>query len=738
MFPVSAEYRKSMSKVIRNRFYSKVQIGIFDNTALSDITLNSTPTFTGTNLSNVINNTRKIYNYATFENKRFQLNGTQYLIGASHTADLGFISNELSGANGVFDSPPTITLTFSVKHTFVGFTFNFGYAPAELVVKSYSNGSLVNTVTSSGLADIREVEYDFINVDKIELIFTKTKFSGQRAYLNSLRFGIGYEFTDDDISDMSINISGSPISTELPTRRLSLTLKNENGRFDLEQPTALSTFLYTGQTINIQFGYELDSGEIEWVPYGIYYLEDWDVTRIQAKFNAVGIITTLTNYTYSISKYPTSPISTEDKIKEILNGVGFTNYKITIKNSNFQAIMPEGTVGEMVQLLANNARAYLFTDRYDGAVVIKQNSETPDLNNISYNTNFIAPYSDPNNVTNTENISYATFENNMFKVDGSLYLVPQNSIEYVKNAYVSKNFGDANGTLVSGENYLIFDFDSDTDLSTITINWGATIPKEVMFTFYIDNVRLQNTYTLFPKNRVENYEFELTNISGIRIDFIKSNPNQRVRLDYINFSTVSNFKLTKNEILGDPTLEKLTTIKNIKQSWFKVIPDTTISEIVNFQANTNSGVITVDHEPFTNIIVKTSDPQVNVTQTHYDRVSYITITSPTTEQITVTLSGNKLVTQEYSKSLELNDTGNEYKLENPIIGVQDDVDLVMNWEKDYVERDVNFSVETRGFPELELYDTIYLWNDKIGQIVEHNITYSGGYLKSKLKIRGEL
>ena len=151
-----------------------------------------------------------VYDYATFENNYFRLDGTQYFITENPSSYLpcGFVSVP-ADANGEFgQSDPYIDLEFSNTVTVNGLTLQFGDAiPQELTITEYKNNVPGSTITVTDMSTSTSVTQIFIDVDKLRITFTKV-LPLQRIHLNkvALSGALNYEIGYHDLKE-------SPIAT---------------------------------------------------------------------------------------------------------------------------------------------------------------------------------------------------------------------------------------------------------------------------------------------------------------------------------------------------------------------------------------------------------------------------------------------------------------------------------------------------------------------------------------------
>lgn len=228
MYPVSAAYRHAMRRQVRDQGYVRLQFGIFDASAPGDAAVTVPPGTWYSDASVLDGGESPVrVSYATFEGDRMRLDGTQRLLPESgaELAAQGFVSAALCGADGVFASPPMVSVAFGTVHSMAGLTLDFGdCVPAQITVRAYTAGALADTfVVTDALEPYYRGEFLLEDVDALEISFDRMRTPYTRARLNELRYGVGYTFGNDEIIELAEKHTASPLSLSLPTASLSFT-----------------------------------------------------------------------------------------------------------------------------------------------------------------------------------------------------------------------------------------------------------------------------------------------------------------------------------------------------------------------------------------------------------------------------------------------------------------------------------------------------------------------------------
>lgn len=140
--------------------------------------------------------------YAAFEKGYTQADGKQFFLprGQSYI-ESGYVSALISDENGLFDANPVITFSLESAYTFYNMSLIFGSVwPEEFLIRTYNNGQKVSTFRSKEVKKNTIVSYAFIDIDKIEIEFTRAS-AHNRIHLDKVKFGeaTDYEITYDDL-----------------------------------------------------------------------------------------------------------------------------------------------------------------------------------------------------------------------------------------------------------------------------------------------------------------------------------------------------------------------------------------------------------------------------------------------------------------------------------------------------------------------------------------------------------
>ena len=194
--------------------------------------------------------------FATFERNLWALDGSFYIRDDS----VVFWSDDLSDDDGEFTSAPTITATFTGRHTSSGISLVFDSATGDycddINIKWYNGTTLLadEDFTPTGALYFCEKIVEAFN--KIVITLNKTALPHRRAKVEQIVYGITREFGDDELANVMIINEFDLISGSLPASSLE---------FYLYPRAAVQYMFQFKQSLEVYHGNGL---------IGVYYIDD--------------------------------------------------------------------------------------------------------------------------------------------------------------------------------------------------------------------------------------------------------------------------------------------------------------------------------------------------------------------------------------------------------------------------------------------------------------------------------
>lgn len=169
---------------------------------LTSVTTNSKTAYSV--LNNIVDEQKMCQDYVTSEKDYVYADSRQFFLPRNQIGyvECGYVSGEVSDANGLFNTNPTLTFQWEATWTFFNLKVLFGYIkPEEFIVRTYNYGTLVDTFTQDEIEFEELVNYAFYDINKLTIEFTKAK-PYNRIHVNKVRFGTLTDYSID-YRDMS-------------------------------------------------------------------------------------------------------------------------------------------------------------------------------------------------------------------------------------------------------------------------------------------------------------------------------------------------------------------------------------------------------------------------------------------------------------------------------------------------------------------------------------------------------
>lgn len=372
MKSVSDAYKSSMKARLRNNSYVKIAFYNVDPAAALDGSWESNGAVSYSEVETLDYEYDYSETYATLELNRWALNGEEVILPASGAKPDGFISSFISGADGTFTSPATLTREFSVARVIPGLTLTFdtrcGEWPVTVTADFYLNGSVIKSATVAVTSETAEIDTQVDACDKIVITFGDT-LPYRRPRLEEVLYGLVKRFTNRDLVSTKQSHDVDPLTRRLPKETMQFVVLDYKHDYDPDNPSGIYKYIDTHSPVSIRFGYTLPSGKVEWLKADRYVLNGKPkVVRNQATFTGTGLIGSLSDTFYK-SKLGSKNLY--DMAEEILLDANLTltsqgTHPWVIDESLKQMIttaaLPIDTHMNCLQLIAHAACCRLFTD----------------------------------------------------------------------------------------------------------------------------------------------------------------------------------------------------------------------------------------------------------------------------------------------------------------------------------------------------------------------------------------
>jgi len=725
MQPVSTAYKTQMKKSIRNRSFVRVSYGVFNLSAKIQAQFADNG---HTNYSQLTINDDVLPDkqYATLERNYWRADGTQRILPAvGPYGYTGYVSDVLSGGNNTFTANPIITIQFTDTQDIYGLTFIF---------EDYSKEIKVNGTSYYPNSNEYTMPDKLVGVTEITIEFVKSFAAGRRIRLNRIQFGQIVSFGNKELIKTSYATSVDFVSLTLTKKSLAFVIDNMNQLYNPLNPQGMTAFMDERQPIEIDYGYTLDDGSVEWIVGDNLVLESAPVVAgDQATFTAVDNLSNLTGM-FSHGLYRPSGITLYDLAEEVLTDAGVEHYIIDehLRSVITKAALPVATHRECLQIIANAGQCILYTDR-TGAIKLEIALDPT----IRIYDNGHVVFSDSDSAYNDSELptqKYIDFLPNSWR--GDKVILPDNG-NYMRTGFVSDRICDSTGLFAI---YPVYGWTYSFPYSVFQIpitfdNIDSEYATEFDVVYKANGVEIDRLNVV---NNSVNYTVEhaVSGITSVEIEIHKwSVGTRRAIINQIGGGRVNDMNIDFGTATDKPTVTKLALAKSVEVLCYIYTPESAAAELYKADMIL-SGEITlnISHDASTEITTSVTGGTIT-SESHYTYYSTVTLTGA--GSATLILSGKKLTNSSISVIKEINPKGEtKTPLQNPLITDVTNAQNTAIWLADYFFKRNQLTTDYRGNPELDAHDLIYMESQFQSlfpaRIMEHKIEFDGS-LKGSVK-----
>lgn len=747
MKSVSNAYKASMKAMLRNRSYVRITFGNVDTTAATDGEWESNGAASISEFETVDYAYQYGDTYAALELNRWALDGKTLIVPTGEDVQDGFISSLMSDGEGNFSTPPVITREFSLKHIFPGLTLTFDTRqqewPLEVTADFYLNGEVVDTQTVSITSVQTTISTTATEVDKVTITFDRC-LPYRRPRLENVLYGLNVQFVNKDIVSTQQKHDVDPLSRRLPTETMQFTILDYEHKYDPDNPAGIYAYVDKNSPIEIQFGYELPDGSVEWLKPDNYVLNAKpSAQNNQATFNGTGLIGSLTGTFY---KSKLGSKSLYNMAEEVLLDAGLTlteqgtnpwEIDEALKDMFTTAALPIDTHMNCLQLIAHAACCRLYTDD-DNIIHIRPFGVTViGIYNGVWADNGHVWFSEWDTIDkgNTAENTYATFELNRWTLGGDSQIILPDS-NAGQRGYISEAITGADGSFTNPPVFTKT-FDVPHDLPVLAIRFDTVLnefPGAVQVKYYHDDTLLDTQTAAIDSVEVyvsSNLAIECTKIE---VTMIGNLPYRRGRVTKVYYRE-TDFTLDFTSIgENSQKISKIDELKSVSVARYSYTASNDTSTL--YEGTTTETELHVEFSGLAQDVQISVSGGSLVSSNIYARAADLVLSSGTKTVVITgkTLSENSVVVS-YPVALD----GEIDKEENPLITNDTMCAALADQVKKYLQMRNTYQTKYRGNPELEVGDVIglqTLYTDEMDALIlVDEITFNGS-LSGKLKVKG--
>ena len=709
MQKVSKAYKESMKSSLRERAYIMISFGLVNQEAQAKATVDNGSYAYYSNKDNIFGEHIDDTVYATLEEEFTKVDGSMFFLPRATEGgryyDTGIVSDKL-----VSEARCEVIISLNTIATdFKGLTINFGENyPVDFDIV----GSTGQTIEFRGNTKSKwSTEEVLENTTYIKLVFYKMKNPQSRLRIYSIMFGYGLVYYNDSVMSSALDSYVSPIGADVPQFDFSVTLKNYDHYFNVDNPNSAINYLETGQEMDIMYGYQTPGSDtIEWIQGNHLWCSEWESDDNTATIRCQDIFRNMDGE-YVKGLYSAAGKSYYALAEEILKDAGISEYYIDprLKKLYSNNPIPRVKYKEALQIIANACRCVLTQSR-DGKVQIKSNF----MPSASIATNGEETYSNAANVlTDTPKVEYATLAGNYTPTDGTMFLLPRNGKAALTTGYVSKEISGANGTFTKNP-VVTITIEAIRAYYGLKLVFGTALPAA----FTIRTYKGDEPVNEYP---VEKDEINTTSIilrdfddfDVMKIEFTKTaEPYNRIVLNYFSLSDVVDFTMNRRDMTSSPKAIKQELIKEVIVPCYTYQENNREENLVYEDIDVVAGEVETYYiqDPSYGYKVKLDEVEGKATVVAWSNY-FVTIKFNVTGSFKLEVQGYRYKIVEKYATVSLNARGKTVKWKNPLISNTTMANELAAWLADYYTAGIEYEYDTRGNPELDATDIVYQENE---------------------------
>jgi hypothetical protein len=709
MQKVSKAYKESMKSSLRERAYIMISFGLVNQEAQAKATVDNGSYAYYSNKDNIFGEHIDDTVYATLEEEFTKVDGSMFFLPRATEGgryyDTGIVSDKL-----VSEARCEVVISLNTIATdFKGLTINFGENyPVDFDIV----GSTGQTIEFRGNTKSKwSTEEVLENTTYIKLVFYKMKNPQSRLRIYSIMFGYGLVYYNDSVMSSALDCYVSPIGADVPQFDFSVTLKNYDHYFNVDNPNSAINYLETGQEMDIMYGYQTPGSDtIEWIQGNHLWCSEWESDDNTATIRCQDIFRNMDGE-YVKGLYSATGKSYYALAEEILKDAGISEYYIDprLKKLYSNNPIPRVKYKEALQIIANACRCVLTQSR-DGKVQIKSNF----MPSASIATNGEETYSNAANVlTDTPKVEYATLAGNYTPTDGTMFFLPRNGKAALTTGYVSKEISGANGTFTKNP-VVTITMEAIRAYYGLKLVFGTALPAA----FTIRTYKGGEPVNEYP---VEKDEINTTSIilrdfddfDVMKIEFTKTaEPYNRIVLNYFSLSDVVDFTMNRRDMTSSPKAIKQELIKEVIVPCYTYQENNREENLVYEDIDVVAGEVETYYiqDPSYGYKVKLDEVEGKATVVAWSNY-FVTIKFNVTGSFKLEVQGYRYKIVEKYATVSLNARGKTVKWKNPLISNTTMANELAAWLADYYTAGIEYEYDTRGNPELDATDIVYQENE---------------------------
>ena len=710
MQKVSSEYKRSMKSSLRERAYIMVSFGLVNQEAQAKASVAKGDDTYYSNNQNLFGEHTDDTIYATMEENFTRVDGSMFFLPRSNSSsrfyDTGIVSRRL-----LSDAQYEMVINLNTIVTdFKGLTINFGENyPVDF--------DIIGDTNTVEFRDNDQAEFTteevFYQTTKIRIVFYTMKNPQSRLRVYSIRFGYGLVYYNDSVLDSKLETYVSPIGADVPQIDFSVTFKNYDRYFNVDNPNSAINYLETGQEMDIMYGYQLpDSDEIEWVKGQHLWCAEWESDDNKAVIKCQDIFRNMDGE-YMYGMYAANGKSYYQLATEILQDAGFEadQYYLDprLKNLYSKNPMPRVKHKEALQIIANACRCTLCQSR-EGKIQIKSNF-VPEG---TVSSNGATDFSNVQHIMeDTDKDEYGTMANEYTIATGGMFLLGEGVAATRNTGYVSAAVSKDDCTFTINPKVTI-SLTAIRTYGSLAFDFGYALPAEFILRTF-NNGEAADEFTI-GEDEIDKHTVVIRNFNDfdvIEIEFTKtSKPNSRIVFNHFGLSEVADFTMERRDMTSSPKAIKQELVKEVIVPCYLYQNGNKLDNVVSEDVKITAGEERTYYiqEASYGYIPKLDDVTGQVTVVDWGNY-YVTLRFLVTGTYRLDVQAYQYRIIERQVVKTLHSRGKTVTWKNPLISDMTMANDLADWLKEYYLAGIEYEYDTRGNPELDATDIIYQENE---------------------------
>lgn len=414
MQEVSQNWKDIHKRTLLNESFVEVSLGIADPDALADASSQDNGAIYISNSSLLTDGVDEAPTpYCTLEQNLWCLDGNRKAIPESNFGNNCYVGDVLSDDTCIFrEKLPVITIGFGEMHdklipgVTVTWSTTYGEFADTFEVIAYNGNTVVATKEVVGNRSVKSLIFtDIKSYNRIDIVIKKWCLPHHRARVEEIFVGLNRVYGKADLFDYSHSQSVDPVSTSLPKVEIKFSIDNVDGEYNPYNTNGLAKYLMARQEVKARYGLKMDDNSVQWINGGTFYLSEWYAKQngITADFTARDLlefmsaiyhdnVTSITkrslyDLALTLLQYAELPLNSDGNVKWLID-------KDYLEKIDTYAPLPEDTIANCLQLIANAAECVLYQDR-DGILHIEplKGSDTDTSHDTDYRIDSFNSYS---------------------------------------------------------------------------------------------------------------------------------------------------------------------------------------------------------------------------------------------------------------------------------------------------------------------------------------------------------